>query len=60
MAIPEEKAPSIDDMLSRLSGKDRKTVIEGGKCAMCEKPNLNFREVIDRREYEISGLCQDC
>lgn len=32
------------------------------KCPFCEKPiNMSdFRTELDKREYQISGLCQSC
>ena len=61
MANPEEKAREIEKLLTDISGKDRMSVIKSGdQCTMCETPNMDFREKIDRLEYEISGLCQSC
>lgn len=58
--MSEDTAPSIEELLTRISGKDRKTVIATGQCAMCEDPDMDFREAIDRAEYAISGMCQKC
>ena len=30
------------------------------KCPVCRNPIIDFRNEISRREYLISGLCQDC
>jgi len=31
-----------------------------GVCAVCGKPVTAFRDETSRREYGISGLCQEC
>lgn len=35
---------------------------EAGKCPFCGKDmsNPSFRDELSKKEYEISGLCQDC
>ncbi len=57
---PEDKAPSIDKLLTDISGKDRPTVIRNNQCVFCENPDLNFRDDVSRHEYRISGQCQRC
>jgi hypothetical protein len=56
----EDKNPAIDALLTDLSGKDRVESINTGTCATCNDPNMNFNTPLDRREYEISGMCQKC
>jgi hypothetical protein len=36
--------------------------VEQGKCSCCSKPiyQQDFRDVLSVREYNISGLCQQC
>ena len=29
-------------------------------CVMCIAPNMNFKDEISKKEYEISNLCQNC
>lgn len=31
-----------------------------GRCVDCKKPVEGFRNEISKREYRISGLCQEC
>jgi hypothetical protein len=57
---PSEKSEGIDKAISSFSGKDRKEVITGGQCALCDNPNTDFRNEKSIREYKISGMCQDC
>lgn len=35
-------------------------VCNAGECVECQVPNLNFRTMLDAKEYTISGLCQTC
>jgi uncharacterized CHY-type Zn-finger protein len=36
--------------------------MDEGRCPFCQKPiNMaDFRDELSRREYEISGICQEC
>lgn len=34
--------------------------IKKGICPFCNKEIKNFRDSLSRKEYEISGLCQEC
>ena len=29
-------------------------------CVFCGKPAFEFRDALSRKEYEISGICQEC
>jgi len=36
---------------------------EKGLCTICKKkinPDLEFQDELSRKEYNISGMCQDC
>lgn len=37
-------------------------LVEQKICPLCKKPvdESKFRKEIDRKEYKISGMCQDC
>lgn len=39
---------------------EKKLLKDAGRCPICTKPVGNFRDDLSRREYEISGMCQDC
>lgn len=39
---------------------EAKKVIEVKKCPTCGKDIGEFRDSLSRREYEISGMCQEC
>lgn len=62
--IPTPKNSALDADITRITGIDRRAVIQGGKCAFdkmgCRGPNFTFRDDLSRREYAISGLCQGC
>lgn len=56
---PTEKS-SVEKLLTAITGKDRLQTIREGKCVFCDNPNLYFRTGLDVREYQISGMCQNC
>ena len=64
MAEPSKKAPAIEQFLEEFAG--RSSSIKGDTCLKppigCGKPVTpeSFRDDISRREYSISGLCQEC
>ena len=60
MATPSKKAPTIDQVLKDLTGKDRNKTIVSNTCMLCEDPDMNFTDELSRKEYVISGLCQTC
>jgi hypothetical protein len=41
-------------------GKRAGDRIDRGLCPRCGKPPIEFRDLMSRREREISGLCQKC
>jgi len=62
--IPSDKNPKIDEVLDIVSesagfGK-RKDSIRRDVCVFCKEPALNFRDELSRKEYTISGMCQEC
>ena len=36
--------------------------VEAGLCPFCKRPvsSNGFRDVLSKREFKISGLCQEC
>jgi len=57
MANPSEKSPQIEKALESAFG--RTSAIEGDKCIICGKSATEFRDALSRKEYSISGLCQE-
>ena len=62
MAIPSHKSPEIERLLEDLTG--RRAAIEVDRCIDppngCGGPATEFNTELDRQEYAVSGLCQDC
>jgi hypothetical protein len=64
---PTPKAKEINDFLNSLSGANREETISSNKCIPppigCGRiitPDTEFRNETSRKEYQISGLCQQC
>lgn len=64
MVKPSSKASAIEEILDSISGEmfghKRSTSIEGNTCVVCGKPAKEFKDELSRKEYSISGMCQDC
>jgi len=70
MPNPSNKSEALNSHLEDLStllyGKSRvDTITKGVACVTCKGvgrwgPNLDFRDDLSRKEYSISGMCQDC
>ena len=61
MTQPTNKAKEIDTFLQNL-GFNRVEAIKNEKCAFCgNSVDVNaFRDILSKKEYSISGLCQKC
>jgi len=58
---PSKKSDSINNILQKImGGKSRVDIIKTEQCMFCDTPNTNFRDDLSKKEYSISGLCQDC
>ena len=57
---PTYKAEGLDKAITELTGIDRKGSFETNECVWCNEHNLWFRDELSRKEYTISGICQDC
>lgn len=57
---PTTKSQSIDGLLGAIMGKNRKDTINNHLCMTCDGVAESFRDEISRREYAISGMCQQC
>lgn len=66
MSEPTKKAPEIENLLDALIGRKagRITAIRTRLCIPepigCGRPVGKFRDQLSAREYDISGLCQEC
>lgn len=64
---PTIKSQAIEQMLTKLTGSDRRESIENGTCRPapmgCGRdvtPPYEFQNVLSVKEHRISGLCQEC
>ena len=51
------------EILKKAGFAQEVAAVEQNKCPMCGKQidvTKEFRDSLSRREYAISGLCQDC
>ncbi len=60
MAIPTPKNPSIDALLTSITGMDRKEQIVADRCVFCKGEAVAFDDETSKREFSISGICQTC
>ena len=62
MAEPTKKAPEIEAWIDSTNPSGRKRVdsIKQDICNWCGKPATEFRDELSRKEYTISGFCQEC
>lgn len=58
MTRPSEKHPDIENFLEENFG--RTTAITSDTCVFCKTPATEFRDELSRKEYAISGMCQNC
>jgi uncharacterized CHY-type Zn-finger protein len=52
----------LNDMMRKLFPEEMGRR-DQGKCPFCGKeinPETDFRDDLSRKEYTISGMCQDC
>ncbi len=59
----EIKGGSMNKEIMKNAGfKEEVKNVEEGKCPFCKKVVLasSFRDNLSRKEFNISGLCQDC
>ena len=59
MTPMSNKSPEIRNFLEKIFPGTR-AAIENGLCPHCKNPIGQFRNDISKREYQISGLCQEC
>lgn len=57
---PTNKSDAIETALTNIFDVDRVGSIIAGVCAWCDAPADSFRDDLSRKEYRISGMCQNC
>lgn len=62
MAKPTDKTEELEAFIDSITPNPlgRKGSITNDLCALCIKPAVDFRNEISKKEYTISGMCQDC
>jgi len=62
MAEPSKKSEGIETLIDATlpEGRTRRDSIRRDICSWCGKPATEFRDVLSRKEYTISGFCQEC
>jgi hypothetical protein len=62
MANPTRKNPNIEKLIDSInpSGRNRVDSIEADICTWCGKTATEFRDMLSKKEYTISGFCQSC
>lgn len=58
------KSPEMTAFLNKITksafGKSRTEAIDTKACVSCHKRVKKFRDELSKREFLISGLCQNC
>ena len=64
MATPSEKSPGMVKFLDQFThatfGRRRHNSIVDDVCVTCGGDAKEFKDELSKREYTISGLCQEC
>jgi hypothetical protein len=48
------------DIMHKLGFDKEMDLIDKKICPLCKKPVGVFRDALSRKEYGISGICQEC
>jgi len=54
------KHQGIEQMLTNLTGVSRVGAVAEASCVMCKGEASSFTDELSKKEYTISGMCQDC
>jgi hypothetical protein len=57
---PTDKHPDIENLLTILSGRNRREAVHEGFCTICGGPATEFKDKLSEKEFTISGMCQKC
>jgi hypothetical protein len=62
MAKPTKKSPEMEKLIDSMNPSGRKRVdsIKNNVCTMCGQPAIQFKDELAKKEYTISGMCQEC
>lgn len=54
------KSDEMNEAIKSLFGVDINASIVTKVCTLCKRPATDFRDELSKKEFEISGMCQDC
>ena len=57
---PTDKHPDIENLLTALTGRNRREAVHEGFCTICGGPATEFKDELSEKEFTISGMCQKC
>ena len=57
---PTKKSQEIESILTFITGVSRVGAVREESCVTCGGEARTFRDDLSRKEYTISGMCQDC
>jgi uncharacterized CHY-type Zn-finger protein len=60
MAKSEMMEQILDQLSMSAFGRSRSESIKSKVCVDCGKPATEFEDALSSKEYQISGLCQQC
>lgn len=55
-----ERNPKLQEFIDGIAGRKQSDCAARGICVTCGGGITGFRNEISRREYQISGMCQEC
>ena len=55
-----EMQKTVDAFAKSLFGRSATDARKSFVCVTCGKPVEGFRDDLSRKEYQISGMCQEC
>lgn len=56
----EELKKAIDSVSKALFGNETGNSIKQEICVICSQEATEFNDALSRKEYKISGMCQEC
>jgi len=60
MERAKELQDCIDNFSKKAFGRSLTDSQKANTCVFCNKLVTEFRDSLSQKEYEISGLCQEC
>lgn len=55
-----QKSLGVENMLTAISGRNRKVCVRTNVCATCGGDASKFKDALSEKEFTISGMCQKC